>query len=109
MYTNIMSPNGDDYLELVSGINLFSNTATSRTGDLPSVKSGGGPAISQGPEKVEMLFAHLKHTLKLDRLRLCGMSDARDELLLAATTQNLRRMAKLLGRPPQTPEVTAPA
>jgi hypothetical protein len=32
-----------------------------------------------------MLFAHLNHTLKLDRLRLRGMSGARDELLLAAT------------------------
>jgi hypothetical protein len=32
-----------------------------------------------------MLFAHLKRILKLDRLRLRGMSGARDEFLLAAT------------------------
>lgn len=51
-------------------------------------------------KKVEMLFAHLKRILKLDRLRLRGMSGARDEFLLAATAQNLRRMAKLLSRPP---------
>lgn len=45
-------------------------------------------------KKVEMLFAHLKRILKLDRLRLRGPSGARDEFLLAATAQNLRRMAK---------------
>jgi transposase len=60
-------------------------------------------------KKVEMLFAHLKRILKLDRLRLRGMSGARDEFLLAATAQNLRRMAKLLSRAPPLPGVTAPA
>ena len=47
-------------------------------------------------KKVEMLFAHLKGILKLDRLRLRGPSGAHDEFLLAATVQNLRRMAKWL-------------
>jgi hypothetical protein len=47
-------------------------------------------------KKVEMLFAHLKRILKLDRLRLRGLSGAQDEFLLAATVQNLRRMAKWL-------------
>jgi len=47
-------------------------------------------------KKVEMLFAHLKRILKLDRLRLRGLSGAQDEFLLAATAQNLRRMAKWL-------------
>jgi hypothetical protein len=47
-------------------------------------------------KKVEMLFAHLKRILKLDRLRLRGLSGAQDEFLLAATVQNLRRMAKNL-------------
>lgn len=47
-------------------------------------------------KKVEMLFAHLKRIMKLDRLRLRGLSGARDEFLLAATAQNLRRMAKWL-------------
>ena len=45
-------------------------------------------------KKVEVLFAHLKRILKLDRLRLRGRQGARDEFLLAATAQNLRRMAK---------------
>ena len=43
-----------------------------------------------------MLFAHLKRILKLDKLRLWGFSGARDEFLLAATAQSLRRMAKWL-------------
>jgi transposase len=47
-------------------------------------------------KKVEVLFAHLKRILKLDRLRLRGPSGAHDEFLLAATAQNLRRMAKRL-------------
>jgi len=47
-------------------------------------------------KKVEVLFAHLKRVLRLDRLRLRGRSGARDEFLLAATAQNLRRMAKWL-------------
>jgi transposase len=47
-------------------------------------------------KKVEMLFAHLKRILKLDRLRLRGLAGARDEFILAATAQNLRRMARWL-------------
>jgi transposase len=47
-------------------------------------------------KKVEMLFAHLKRILKLDRLRLRGPNGARDEFLLAATAQNLRKLAKLI-------------
>lgn len=43
-----------------------------------------------------MLFAHLKRILKLDQLRLRGPNRAKDEFLLAATAQNLRKMAKLL-------------
>ena len=47
-------------------------------------------------KKVEMLFAHLKRILKLDRLRLRGPNGAHDEFTLAATAQNLRKMAKLI-------------
>jgi transposase len=47
-------------------------------------------------KKVEMLFAHLKRILKLDRLRLRGPNGARDEFLLAAAAQNLRKLAKVL-------------
>ena len=52
-------------------------------------------------KKVEMLFAHLKRILKLGQLRLRGPSGAHDEFLLAATAQNLRRMAKKLLLPKQ--------
>ncbi|QKY07997.1 transposase [Janthinobacterium lividum] len=52
-------------------------------------------------KKVEMLFAHLKRILKLGQLRLRGPSGAHDEFLLAATVQNLRRMAKKLLPPKQ--------
>lgn len=51
-------------------------------------------------KKVEMLFAHLKRILKLDRLRLRGMSGATDEFTLAAAMQNLRRLAKFTSQGP---------
>jgi transposase len=54
-------------------------------------------------KKVEILFGHMKRILKVDRLRLRGLSGARDEFLLTATAQNLRRMVKLLGTGP--PEI----
>ncbi len=50
-------------------------------------------------KKVEMSFAHLKRILQLDRLRLRGPCGARDEFLLAATAQNLRKLAKLIPMP----------
>ena len=50
-------------------------------------------------KKVEMLFAHLKRILKLDRLRLRGPNGAKDEFHLAAMAQNLRKMAKLIPMP----------
>ena len=50
-------------------------------------------------KKVEMLFAHLKRILKLDRLRLRGPNGAKDEFHLAATAQNLRKMAKIIPMP----------
>jgi hypothetical protein len=45
-------------------------------------------------KKVEMLFAHLKRILKLDRFRQRGLGGAHDEFLMAATAQNRRRLAK---------------
>jgi len=58
----------------------------------------GTPAFERSRhhrKKIEMLFAHLKRILRLARLRLRGPRGARDEFLLAATAQNLRRLAKL--------------
>ena len=51
-------------------------------------------------KKVEMRFAHMKRIFRLDRFRLRGLSGVRDEVLLTATAQNLRRLAKLLCRAP---------
>jgi hypothetical protein len=56
-------------------------------------------------KKVEMLFAHLKRILKLDRLRLRGPRGAKDEFLLAATAQNLRKLAKLIPMPQLAPAI----
>ena len=57
-------------------------------------------------KQVEMLFGHMKRILKVDRLRLRGLSGAQDEFLLTATAQNLRRMAKYLGTgPPVVPGI----
>jgi hypothetical protein len=56
-------------------------------------------ASSYARKKVEMLFAHLKRIVGLDRLRLRGPNGAKDEFTLAATAQNLRKMALLLPTP----------
>jgi hypothetical protein len=45
-------------------------------------------------KKVEMLFAHLKRILRLDRLRLRGPRGAQFEFTLAAIAQNLRRLGE---------------
>lgn len=58
-------------------------------------------------KQVEMLFGHMKRILKLDRLRLRGLTGATDEFLLAAAAQNLRRMALWLGRSPPHTQGTA--
>jgi transposase len=62
-------------------------------------KSWEGQVSRRLRKKVEMLFAHLKRILKLDRLRLRGPTGAHDEFLLAATAQNLRKLAKLVPIP----------
>jgi hypothetical protein len=56
-------------------------------------------------KKVEMAFAHMKKILKLDRFRLRGLSGARDEVLLTAMAQNLRKLARYVNRPPPIPAI----
>lgn len=53
-------------------------------------------------KKVEMLFAHLKRLLRLDRLRLRSPNGAKAEFHLAAIAQNLRKLAMLV---PQVPQI----
>jgi hypothetical protein len=50
-------------------------------------------------KKVEMLFAYLKRILGLGKLRLPRPTAAKGEFLLAATTQNRRKLAKLIPLP----------
>src|SRR5271169_5275195 len=57
-------------------------------------------------KRVEMLFAHLKRILRLGRLRLRGPCGAQFEFMLAAIAQNLRRLAKLVVRPPPAAEAS---
>gem|GEM_PF-1199254 len=58
---------------------------------------------AQPANRYAVNFAHLKRIMKLDRLRLRGLTGATDEFTMAAMVQNLRRMAKLL---PQGPPLT---
>ena len=59
-------------------------------------KSDAYVASSYARKKVEMLFAHLKRIIGLTRLRLRGPNGAKDEFLMAATVQNLRKLAMTL-------------
>ena len=52
--------------------------------------------------KVEMLFAHLKRYIGLRMMRLRGPKGANEQFHLAATAQNLRKLAKLV--PVPTPQ-----
>jgi transposase len=52
-------------------------------------------------KKVEMRFAHLKTHHRFERMRLRGLSGARDEFHLAAIVQNLKTLANRIWRPPQ--------
>jgi transposase len=66
-------------------------------------KTEEGQTSRRQRKKIEMLFAHLKRILRLDRLRLRGPNGARDEFHLAATAQNLRKLAKLIPMPALEP------
>ena len=51
-------------------------------------------------KKIERLFGEAKRNMAMTRLRLRGLSGAKDEFLLTATVQNLKRLAKLAAIPP---------
>ena len=53
-------------------------------------------------KKIESLFGEVKHILGLDRLRLRGLTGARDEFPLTATVQNLKRLIRRVTIPPPT-------
>ena len=51
-------------------------------------------------KRVEMRFAHLKTHHRFERMRLRGLSGARDEFHLVAVVQNLKTLAKNIWPPP---------
>ena len=55
---------------------------------------------SNARKKVEIRFAHLKVQHGFERMRLRGLTGARDEFHLAAIVQNLKTMALRLVGPP---------
>ena len=55
---------------------------------------------------IETGFGDMKRNLGLTRLRLRGRTGANDEFLLAATVQNLRRLAKAIWPSPATGNFT---
>lgn len=59
-------------------------------------------------KKVEVLFAHLKRIMNFDRLRLRGITGARDEFLMPAAVQNLKKLAQQRYKPPDH-RIGAPA
>jgi transposase len=54
-------------------------------------------------KKIETLFGEAKQILSMVRLRLRGLTGARDEFLLTATVQNLKRLVNHTTRPPPQP------
>ena len=58
-------------------------------------------AVSAGErKKIETLFDEAKSIHSMDRLRLRGLTGARDEFLMTATVQNLKRLANRTSKPP---------
>jgi transposase len=63
----------------------------------------GTPEFEQSSnqrKKVEMRFAHLRVHHRFERMRLRGLTGARDEFHLAAIVQNLKTLANQIWRPP---------
>ena len=54
-------------------------------------------------KRIETLFGEAKHNLSMARLRLRGLTGARDEFLMTATVQNLKRLAQHSAIPPPRP------
>ena len=72
----------------------------------------GTPEFEQSSDerkKIEMRFAHLKTHHRFERMRLRGLSGARDEFHLAAIAQSLKTLANHIWRPPQDRQVACVA
>ena len=53
-------------------------------------KTGAYEQSHRERKKVEMRFAHMERILRLNRLRVRGLSAAQDEVLLTARSANLQ-------------------
>ena len=73
-----------DYAQALMGTDAYRQSATER-------------------KKIERLFGEAKRHLSMTRLRLPGITGARDEFLLTATVQNLKRLVKQAAIPPPIP------
>ena len=73
-----------DYARSLNGSEVYNHSARNR-------------------KKIERLFGEAKRNLAMTRLRLRGLSGAKDEFLLTATVQNLRRLVKRVSIPPPRP------
>jgi hypothetical protein len=63
------------------------------------------PAFASGQrqrKKVEALFAELKNQIGLRRLRLRRIKFVREQFLLAAAAQNIKRLIRFLSQAPQS-------
>ena len=58
-----------------------------------------------GRKQIERLFGEAKRNLSMTRRRLRGLSGARDEFLLTATVQNLKRLVGRVAIPPPRPAI----
>ncbi len=57
-------------------------------------------------KKVEALFAELKNQIGVRRLRLRRLKFVREQFLLAAAAQNIKRLVRFLHQPPTLPATT---
>ena len=62
--------------------------------------SEGYSQSARDRKKIERLFGEAKRNLAMNRLRLRGLAGAKDEFLMLAAVQNLKRLAKLAAIPP---------
>lgn len=67
--------------------------------------------LSQTPEyaiarrarnKIEALFSELRNQIQLRKVRLRGLRSAKEQFILAATAQNVKRLIKFLSQPKKT-------
>jgi hypothetical protein len=63
-------------------------------------------AAQRQRKKVEALFAELKNQIGLRRLRLRRLKFVREQFLLAAAAQNIKRLVRFLGQPTSPALVT---